>query len=161
MSSGYPPMLLIHTNEDDTWVLYNAMKNKVLDLQLGVPQNYKHFCGSAKGWLIAMDENLAVTLINPFLRVKGRREKENSIIRLPSLTPPLTVMERNFWGENYERFVYKATITADPISNANDCIVVVMYEDLCRLAFIRINKDTTWTYIGEEYTTFEEVYSLC
>lgn len=157
MSSGYPPMLLIHTNEDDTWILYNVMENKVLDLQLGVPHNYKQFCGSAKGWLIAMDENLVVTLINPFLRVKGRREQENSIIRLPSLTHPLTVRGRDFWGKNYKRFVYKATITADPILNADDCIVVVIYEELCRLAFIRISKDTTWTYIGEKYRLFEEV----
>lgn len=45
MSSVYPPMLLIHTNEDDTRILYNVMENKVLDLQLGVPHNYKQFCG--------------------------------------------------------------------------------------------------------------------
>ncbi|XP_004309192.1 PREDICTED: putative F-box protein At2g33200-like [Fragaria vesca subsp. vesca] len=159
MSSGhyYPPMLLFHTNENNAWNLYSVPENKVLDIQLEIPNIYKRFCGSSKGWLIAMDDNFGVNLINPFLRMKGRKPKENSIIHLPSLTPPPTASRRAFWRTKYERFVYKAIITADPIINPDDCIVVVIYVERCRLAFIRLNKDISWTYMAEDYKTIEEV----
>ncbi|KAL6127691.1 hypothetical protein ACLB2K_071054 [Fragaria x ananassa] len=158
MSRGhYPPMLLFHTKENNAWNLYNVTENKVLDIQLEIPNIYKRFCGSSKGWVIAMDDNFGVNLINPFLRMKGRKPKQNSIIHLPSLTPPRTASGREFWRKNYERFVYKATITADPIINPDDCIVVVIYVERCRLAFIRLNKDISWTYMAEDYATIEEV----
>ncbi|KAK9914217.1 hypothetical protein M0R45_038008 [Rubus argutus] len=146
-SCHHPPMLLIPSDKEDTWNLYNVMKNIVLDLQVTVPSNYRRFCGSSKGWLIAMDENFVIALINPFLRVKGR-EKENSIIHLPPLVPPMDIA-RYIWHKNYEEFLTNATISADPILCADDCIVVVTYMPLCQSAFIRLNKDTTWTYIGE------------
>ncbi|KAK9924379.1 hypothetical protein M0R45_032749 [Rubus argutus] len=158
-----PPMLLIYTGEEDLWKLYNAVDNKILDLQLRVPN--KRICGSSKGWLILVDwnfvdKNLGVTLVNPFLRVKGRREKENSLIRLPPLTPPgwrkwVRVRRRNRddWVERCQYYVHKATLSADPASNANDCIVVVIFEERLRLAFIRLGKDTTWTYVDEKVCT--------
>ncbi|XP_004309193.1 PREDICTED: putative F-box protein At5g60060-like [Fragaria vesca subsp. vesca] len=104
-----------------------------------------------------MDDNFGVNLINPFLRMKGRKPKENSIIHLPPLNPPFTATAREFWRTNYEQVVFKATITADPILNPDDCIVVVIYVDLWRLAFIRLNKDISWTYMTKDYTTIEEV----
>ena len=42
-----------------------------------------------------------------------------------------------------------ATILADPILHADDCIVVVSYQMHGQLAFFRLNKDTRWTNIGE------------
>ncbi|PRQ23139.1 hypothetical protein RchiOBHm_Chr6g0258051 [Rosa chinensis] len=158
-----PPMLLIYTGEEDLWKLYNAMDNKILDLQLRVPN--KRLCGSSKGWLIfadwnVVDKNLGVTLVNPFFRVKGRREKENSVIRLPPLTPPgwrkwvrVRRKNRDDWVERCQYYVHKATLSADPASDANDCIVVVIYEERLRLAFIRLGKDKTWTYIDERVGT--------
>ncbi|XP_004309231.1 PREDICTED: putative F-box protein At5g55150 [Fragaria vesca subsp. vesca] len=86
-----------------------------------------------------MDENFIVTLINPFSRVKGRRAKENSVITLPALEP------RNELDS--EIHVFRATSSADPISNAKDCTVAVIYGYLTQLAFIRLHKDTTWTFI--------------
>ncbi|KAL6224955.1 hypothetical protein ACLB2K_003809 [Fragaria x ananassa] len=95
-----------------------------------------------KGWLLFVhrEKNLGVTLVNPFLRIKGRKNKENSIICLPPLTPP--GWEK--WYVNCEEYVCKDTISADPISNTNDCIVTVIH-----LALIRLGKDTTWTYVDQ------------
>ncbi|PRQ58452.1 hypothetical protein RchiOBHm_Chr1g0359461 [Rosa chinensis] len=52
---------------------------------------------------------------------------------------------------NCDYYVSKVTISADPILNAKDCIVLVMYKGFCRLAFIRISKDKSWTYTDERY----------
>ncbi|KAK9945387.1 hypothetical protein M0R45_010907 [Rubus argutus] len=140
------PMLLICAIKKHTWNLYSILDDKVFDLQLSVPN--KRYCGSSFGWLIAVEKNFAVTLINPFLRVKGWRKKENSIIRLPPMWPrPNKNDHRRRWSRQCDHYVFKATMSADPILNAEDCIMVVIYRELCQIAFIRLSKDTTWTYI--------------
>ncbi|XP_050373231.1 probable F-box protein At1g44080 [Argentina anserina] len=98
-----------------------------------------------------MDENFVVTLINPFSRVKGR-EKENSVIYLPPLIPPEGSEAQ--WSAECDSYIFKATISADPILSVNDCIVMIIYDDLYKLAFIRLG-DTTWSYTNVR-THFEE-----
>ncbi|KAK9910285.1 hypothetical protein M0R45_034253 [Rubus argutus] len=39
------PMLLISTDKEDTWNVYNVMDNKFLDFQVRLPN--KRFCGSS------------------------------------------------------------------------------------------------------------------
>ncbi|CAL8127200.1 unnamed protein product [Prunus armeniaca] len=149
------PMLLLQTRKRGTWSLYNVEEDKVLNLQLKIPN--KRFCGSSKGWLIFVDKDLVVTLVNPFFRVKGRIKKENSIICLPPLNPkPIS----RHWFSKTNYFVFKATISADPILNANDYIVVVIYEEYCRLAFIRPGKDTAWTYVDQRWSLIQEVVPI-
>ncbi|CAL9030034.1 unnamed protein product [Prunus brigantina] len=134
------------------------MNNTVLDLQLRLPS--KRFCGSSKGWLIVLEENFVVTLMNPFSMVDGCEEKENSIIRLPPLAPRLY----DFRELDYH--VRKATISADPILNAHDFIVTVMYGYFSNFAVIRPGKDTDWSYINfnleddYEFRRFHEVVHL-
>ncbi|KAL6290491.1 hypothetical protein ACE6H2_008001 [Prunus campanulata] len=134
------PMVLIHTAKKDIWNLYNVMFGNVLDLQFKLPK--KRFCGYAKGWLIGMNFNLVVTLINLSFMVKGRKKRKESFINLPPLDKGDLHHEKTI-----VEFVVKATISADPILDANNCVVVVIYEGSCKLAFIRLNKDTTWTYV--------------
>ncbi|CAL8127209.1 unnamed protein product [Prunus armeniaca] len=91
--------------------------------------------------------------------VNGRKKRNESFINLPPLD------KGNLCDEGtLAEFVVKATISADPILDANNCIVVVIYEGLCKLAFIRLNKDTTWTYldprleyIGQSLDRIEDV----
>ncbi|CAN6723673.1 unnamed protein product [Malus baccata var. baccata] len=117
VSTFCPPLLLISTGKNGTWRLWDAMNNKVFDLQLKLSN--KWFCGSSKGWLIAVDQSQTITLIC-----------------------------------NYG--VYKATISADPILFAEDCIVLVIYEDLLQLAFIKL-RDTRWTYVDRRWKMLEDV----
>ncbi|PQM35051.1 putative F-box protein [Prunus yedoensis var. nudiflora] len=86
--------------------------------------------------------------MNLSFMVKGRKKRKESFINLPPLDKGNLCYERTI-----VEFVIKATISADPILDANNCVVVVIYEELCKLAFIRLNKDTTWTYVdpGLEY----------
>ncbi|PRQ48226.1 hypothetical protein RchiOBHm_Chr2g0108331 [Rosa chinensis] len=142
------PMLLFYSGRKDYWNFYDLVNKKVLNFQVNVPR--KRLIGSSKGWLIfteknTVDKTFGVTLVNPLFRVRGREKKENSLIRLPPLTPP----GWKKWYKDCERFVCKATISADPILNAHDCIVTVIHLERCTLAFIRLGKDTTWTYVNE------------
>ncbi|XP_024164863.1 putative F-box protein At5g55150 [Rosa chinensis] len=104
-----------------------------------------------------MDENFVVTLINPLSKVKGRKAKENSVIGLPALNPPKDDRARAQWSRQCDLYVFKATMSADPISNVKDCIVLVIYEGSCQMAFIRLDKDTTWTYIHAGIRNVEDV----
>lgn len=155
LSKHTAPMLLAYCGKQDTWNLCDIARDKVLDLQLDLPK--RRFCGFSKGWLISVDENFIVSLINPFSRVQGKRAKENSIIGLPALNHIET--SRKSFSELSDCYVLKATISANPISNAKDCIVVIIHDHACQLAFIRLNKDTRWTYINARiYNIYEVVY---
>ncbi|XP_021823468.1 F-box protein At2g26160-like [Prunus avium] len=154
----FTPLILISEPKKDIWNAYNVVVDKVLKLQLKL-QNQR-FCGSSKGWLIAVDENSVVSLINPFLGVGRKREKENSVIRLPPLSTPNR--RRNFYlKRRYDHLIYKATISADPILDPNNCIILVIYEELSQLAFIRLNRDKKWTYadksVDQSWRLIEEV----
>lgn len=109
--------------------------------------------GFSKGWLITIDEKFIVTLINPFSRVKGRKVEENSIIKCHP------EKKRRPWHNPklYKYYVHKARISANPISNAKDCIVMIIHGLRCQLAFIRLNKDTRWTYIDESIQQIQDV----
>ncbi|CAN6705719.1 unnamed protein product [Malus baccata var. baccata] len=81
-------------------------------------------------------------------QVLGRTERP-SIIHLPPLKPQINGQIRGYAKAHSDYFVIKATMSADPISNSKDCIVMVLYEPLSQLAFIRLGKDTRWTYIDK------------
>ncbi|ONI24694.1 hypothetical protein PRUPE_2G255700 [Prunus persica] len=150
------PMLLIPDRQKNTWNFCDVTNDKVLKMQLKWMK--RRFCGSSKGWLIVCDENFVVTLINPSFRVKGRKKKKNSIIRLPPLNPP-GKHHTGACAKHCEYFVYKSAISADPISNANDCIVVVIYGARCELAFIRLG-DNKWTYFDRSCSIFEDIAQI-
>ncbi|KAL6132781.1 hypothetical protein ACLB2K_065020 [Fragaria x ananassa] len=59
-----PPMRLIPSDRENTWNVYNMRNNKVLDIQINLPM--KRFCGTSKGWLVLVEKDFSVTLLNPF-----------------------------------------------------------------------------------------------
>ncbi|KAB2634463.1 F-box protein [Pyrus ussuriensis x Pyrus communis] len=115
------PMVLVSERKENTWYAYDFVNNQVLGLQLELPK--KQFCGSSKGWIITVEANFVVTLMNPQFNVKWWTKRP--IIRFVKA------------HSNY--FVIKATISADPISNSKNCVVMVLYEPLSQLAFIRLD----------------------
>ncbi|PRQ41721.1 hypothetical protein RchiOBHm_Chr3g0449861 [Rosa chinensis] len=131
-------MLLIAADQEDTWEVYNVIENKVLNMQIRMPK--KRYSGCSKGWLVTVEKDFSVTLINPFYSVQGSSKKENSIIRLP----PLPVSKPWRWSWKYDYYVFKSIISSDPILDANDYIVVLVYEEFRGMAFIRLGKDETW-----------------
>ncbi|GMN56658.1 hypothetical protein TIFTF001_025773 [Ficus carica] len=113
------PMLLIPSHEDQhTWSAYNVLNNEFLSTKLSI-LNGKRFGGSSEGWLVAVEDNFSVTLYKPFSMANdGSCSNTDLRIRLPSLFPPPC-------PEEWDYHVFKAIITADPIENPTDCIVVI------------------------------------
>ncbi|KAK2458652.1 hypothetical protein QL285_005784 [Trifolium repens] len=90
-------------------------------------------CGSSYGWLALLDDSKSIiTLMNPF--------KDIPYIILPPLNS-----------------VNKVTLSANPITNPDDYLVVAIY-DGCdgNLAFIRRGQ-TAWTYVDTSKSSFIDV----
>ncbi|XP_050365475.1 F-box protein At2g26160-like [Argentina anserina] len=145
-----PPKLLI-TDEENSWKLYDIMNDKVLNMHLRVPN--RRFCGSSKGWLIFMDEMFALNLVNPFsVKLRKNKRADATIIRLPSVTG------KKEWITKCDYYVFKASLSADPISDPENSVLTVIYGEYDRLAFIRpSSKDKRWTYVDKRWGTIEEV----
>ena len=103
-----------------------------------------------------MNEDFSVTLYKPYSTLQ-----ENATIHLPCLFPPDI---EDYEPENFQELIddcgyhiFKATITADPLTNPNDCMVVVIFSEFRELAFIRPTKDKTWTKIDldDELISFD------
>ena len=79
----------------------------------------------------------------------------NATIQLPCLFPPdeddpEIYME---YVEDCYNHVSKATMTADPLADPDDCILVVLYGSYHEMALIRPAKDTAWTKMVVDATT--------
>ncbi|XP_059629257.1 uncharacterized protein LOC132271794 isoform X2 [Cornus florida] len=84
-------------------------------------------------WLFTVEENVGVTLINPF---SGSTIGRPPIMDLPNIVElPLV-----------EYQVFKAILSVDPALSPDDYIVTAIYDDFCRLAFFQPG-DKAWTYL--------------
>lgn len=108
---------------------YSVTNNKVLDFELSFPY-CKRIFGSSFGWLISVDNELAITLFNPFSGVK---------IRLP---PVICLTQADFTrmsqgGDTTDDLFLKAILFADPSYHPNEFVVMVILGRRRMLAFIR------------------------
>ncbi|XP_059627504.1 F-box protein At2g17036-like [Cornus florida] len=116
------PLLMVPTkdNSEERRSLYNITHNKIYDFQLRVPYK-KRCCGSSYGWLFTVEENMGVTLLNPF---------SGSTIGLPPIKDPPKEEEEDeddiaISNEppRFEYLVSKAILSADPTLSPDDYIV--------------------------------------
>ncbi|PIA56571.1 hypothetical protein AQUCO_00700724v1 [Aquilegia coerulea] len=97
--------------------------------KLELPEVHDTYCiGSSGTWLIIVDIEKKIHLLNPFSRVQ---------IDLPSLT----TLENDYW----ERFVTKVIISSTPTSSA-DCIAMAIHLSSNNLAIARPG-DEFWTTV--------------
>lgn len=166
------PMLLVPSEEEHTWSIYNVLDEKFLTLKLSLTYD-KHLSCSCQGWLVITNKDYTVTLCRPCFTLEGDFNDASKSIHLPCLFPPLSEFYQNaedlpcldnesyvdeieeLLVEGYDFHVLKALITADPLLNPNDCIIFVKY-DQCKLAFLRYGKDTTWTKFADAHK-FQDV----
>ncbi|KAL5570062.1 hypothetical protein UlMin_026637 [Ulmus minor] len=162
------PMLFIPCEEDELiWTMYDIMDNKFLESKINMSYD-KHFCASSEGWLVAVNKDYTVSLYNPYSMLVGNCNN----IQLPILFPTQPFLlpgdEYDFENvsedeseEDFDYHIFKATITADPLENPNDCTIVVIFGENFRLAFIRLGKDTTWTKVDGHrvWGSFEDILS--
>ncbi|XP_062158018.1 F-box protein At2g17036-like [Alnus glutinosa] len=129
------PMLLQIPNKDNTKRmrnLYSITNRKISDVnQLSMPYN-RRCCGSSFGWLSFVTNSTCITLFNPFRKAK---------IRLPHILRGYRI-----YGNKYEHAVAKVTLSSDPASSPEDCLVVAMFGEYNELAFMKLG-DQSWTYV--------------
>ncbi|XP_024164554.1 probable F-box protein At1g44080 [Rosa chinensis] len=142
------PMLMIPSESQGKRKLYSISEQKVYN-NFELPQacnSTKRCCGSsnAPGWLVAVDllgeHQLSTTLVNVFKR-------EVTPIRLP----PLYFNAESHW---FMVFPPKVILSADPIANPDNYMVVAVYDRVSRIAFIK-GGQTIWTYL-EVYSFFTD-----
>ncbi|KAM4083986.1 hypothetical protein ACB094_08G098800 [Castanea mollissima] len=139
------PMLLLSLNNDHKTrrVLYGITEGKIFkNIYLEVFYA-RRCCGFSHGWLATVDENMAITLLNPF-------DKSASKITLPSLKHRKRIKIAQF-------NVLKVVLSHNPTSSQDNYAVVVIYAPSNFLAFINPTQQHAWTYLDENLTGFTDI----
>ncbi|KAK6284919.1 hypothetical protein POUND7_003871 [Theobroma cacao] len=135
------PMLVIPTKKSNkNRKLYSLQaKAKICDIEL--PKSYgTRFCGSCYDWLAMVDENMIITLLNPF--------KDGITIDLPKIEVVKT--------SSYEYDIQKVILSVDPLSYPDNYVVVVIHGTHYRLAFYKSGQ-RDWIYLDKDFTLFTDV----
>ncbi|MBA0801304.1 hypothetical protein Gohar_011677 [Gossypium harknessii] len=112
-------MLIVPLNAQDVWSLYSIKDNKLLPLPFQVPY-VDRFVGSSNRWLVTVDDDLVVRLLNPLclvLRSKQIDRDLNTYITLPSLDPPCFVFNH----------IRKVVLSANQTSIPDDYMVMAIF----------------------------------
>ncbi|XVE64177.1 hypothetical protein DITRI_Ditri07aG0080800 [Diplodiscus trichospermus] len=145
------PMLMVSNDVEDIWNLYSIKEKKLLPLQLPVPYK-KPFVGSSYGWLVTMEEDFSVSLLNPFYLVPGKKGcNPSAFIALPPVQPPKPNV---FWAQYSDYHIHKAVLSANPVSSPDDYMVMVIFGAYFHLAFIRPSRDKEWTYVSQDWRQY-------
>ncbi|XP_059669346.1 putative F-box protein At3g25750 [Cornus florida] len=135
------PMLLVPTKSGDQQYckLYNVFYHTMYDCRLPLPYTQR-CCGSSHGWLVRAEQDLSITLINPF---------SGKTISLPPVTEVYSGYRDGEAIFVPDFHIRKVILSDDPSQNPNNYVVVTIYSDIPRVAFIR-SGDQSWTYVGEK-----------
>ncbi|KAL5543579.1 hypothetical protein UlMin_007363 [Ulmus minor] len=163
----HAPMLFIPSEEEEecTWIIYDIINNKCLESKLEIPYD-KRFCGSSEGWLVATDINYEVSLYKPYSFLKGEKNVESISIQLPSICPKGIFYDSedndsdsddDLEDPNFDFYIYRTIITADPLENSDDCRVIAIIRGSFELALIKPGKNTSWTKIDARRLQFRDI----
>lgn len=117
--------------------------------QISLPN--KRSCRSSKGWLIVVERDLSVTLINSFRRVKGS-DKKDSIIYLP----PLYVLDqqRKQWAKDCH-YVHKATYYyIRPNIRCRKLYGCGHIWGIFQIGLFRLRNNMAWTYVEFDHAEY-------
>ncbi|BFG28432.1 hypothetical protein CerSpe_147060 [Prunus speciosa] len=133
------PMLMVPSkdNRHERRGLYSVTQGKTCSFELHVPYN-KRLCGSSHGWLACVDENLEVTLLNPFTK---------STICLP----PFKEVPQSIHKQAYRcaHYIKKVVLSVDPSLFPNDYEAVALFDCIgTRVSHIK-SGDHGWTHIDQ------------
>ncbi|PIA40329.1 hypothetical protein AQUCO_02500192v1 [Aquilegia coerulea] len=151
--SHEPPLLLLGTelnHDNQTGSLYSLAHKRVVDSQVQVPHN-RHCPGSSHGWLVIINKDWDISLLNPFLSV-------NNQILLPSVVrtfPNHPERGSPVGNVDYYGYVVKIVLSANPTSNPN-YVAMAIYSDLRYIAFCKA-VDKVWTVVDSEYSLILDV----
>ncbi|PON71129.1 hypothetical protein PanWU01x14_075680 [Parasponia andersonii] len=151
---------------------------QILKVKILIPYG-KRFSGSLKRWLTVVNEDYTLAIYKPFSTLDQANiaharicfpclfppdvyELEPQLppqLENPEIEDDLAEPDEDFeLDDNHEPYdpaqhcdhhVQKVVITADPVENANECTIVVIFGERCQVALIRLSKDKTWTKIND------------
>ncbi|PON33223.1 F-box domain containing protein [Trema orientale] len=152
LSRHQVPVLLVHTKRqgNNEWNMYDVMDNKFSLSKLVLPSYDRPFSGSSEGWILTIDMKLGLTLYKPFVE-----SIENTVIHLPPLFPPTSIWLLGKIARYREYYVMKmTTFTPNLLANPRDLILVVIFGECRKLAYIRPAKDSRWTCVLDGTVSF-------
>ncbi|TYH03898.1 hypothetical protein ES288_A09G255000v1 [Gossypium darwinii] len=150
------PMLIVPLNAQDVWNLYSIKDNKLLPLPFQVP-NVDQIVDSSNGWLVTVDDDLVVRLLNPLCLVPEKQIgcDPNTYITLPPLDPPYN---------NFDH-IRKVVLSTNPISSPDDYMIMAIFGADHHVAYIKPSKDKKWTYINHNWGVLHDLiyyqYHFC
>ncbi|KAM0938802.1 hypothetical protein DsansV1_C22g0171901 [Dioscorea sansibarensis] len=155
-----PLLMLPFDQTTNTCNFFNIRDCEMLSLHLPELRN-RYCCSSSHGWLITVDKNLDIQLLNPITR---------SQVQLP--THPFQSM---YSGLSHPAgavsFLKKAVLSSSP-SSSEDCIIVGLFGTVGRLSFCRVGEET-WNHIIDREVVIDldyyfdvtcyngEIYTVC
>ncbi|OWM79641.1 hypothetical protein CDL15_Pgr023053 [Punica granatum] len=145
------PILLIPTEDKSKthrgW--YDVIQDRIVDSRLHVPYN-RRCCGSSHGWLIFTEEDLSLTLYNPFA---------GKSIRLPPVIPVPPVEELS---ADHQYDIPKVVLSADPFEAPDTYEVVAIHGVYVgKLAYFKSGWNT-WIYARQgEYNMSDWTSHFC
>ncbi|KAK6275015.1 hypothetical protein POUND7_004724 [Theobroma cacao] len=143
-SPNLVPMLLIPTRMSNRIRQLCSLQVKTKFCNIELPKSHvMRFCGSSYGWLAAVNNNMVITLVNPF--------KYGITIDLPEIE---LLSDRTSAGYQFD--VHKVILSADPLSHPDNYVVVVIYSNRARLAFYKPTQKS-WIYLDKNLTAFTDV----
>ncbi|KAK1289843.1 hypothetical protein QJS10_CPB18g01508 [Acorus calamus] len=142
-SPGLPWMMLCDDDhENQTRGFFSITEGKTHRLIL--PDIIgKRCCGSSHGWLVTIDRKADMNLLHPLSRTQ---------IPLPHPPPPYGDKPNDYhYQPGYLQCIsiYKAVLSADPYVSPEDCVVMIIYGHIGRLAFCRLG-DESWTLVSQD-----------
>ncbi|KAK8609592.1 hypothetical protein V6N13_062037 [Hibiscus sabdariffa] len=150
------PMLLVPSHAKQAWNLYSITDHKLLPLQFSMPCS-AWFVGSLNGWLVTVDDNFVVRLLDPLYLFLGEPicHNPNACITLPPLGT--TVFFQDGVRSN-NRKIHKAVLSANPTISPDKYMVIAIigYHD-AELAFNRPSIDNEWCTFLRNYHSIEDV----
>ncbi|KAL5980901.1 hypothetical protein ACLOJK_028821 [Asimina triloba] len=172
MPLHYPkqlPLLMLPKDDNgSTHLTFSLSYDKNFQLKLPKADQRPWFCGSSKGWLVAMHEYPLITLWNPFTKAQ---------IELPPLTTlagMLSFQESRVWRDYKAHFVkwgsvnsfcreymrnsciHKLVLSNDPPWHP-DSIIMVVFGFCKQLAFCK-HEDKKWNSVQAAFYVHDVMY---
>ncbi|KAM0933003.1 putative F-box domain-containing protein [Dioscorea sansibarensis] len=134
--------------DNDSPIIFNPSEEKVYQVEI-LELYGRHCAGSSHGWLITVDIDLKINLLDPFSKAQLKLPP----IQYDSCNAWHKEFYENFWWHEPETrrdmFIYKAVISANPYKSS-DYIVIAIYFGNFKLGFWRPG-DLLWTMIESDF----------
>ncbi|KAK9117440.1 hypothetical protein Sjap_016387 [Stephania japonica] len=137
------PWLMLADDPDDITgrhAFFSLADNKIYEIVLPEAK-WKRCVGSTDGWLITVDTNLDISMLNPFSRIQIPLPRHPTFEDWYLVGKPSQEHVR-------DRYIHKAFLSSPPTFSSNSCVALAILNEKRSLAFARPGKSTIdWTPI--------------